>query len=281
MVRMPSPPNHLIPVAMKFVLTRAAAAALGAVCALSATGASAQYTVKLGGAYFDTNASSTPLQGQLPAVNGSTYLGNIQLSHGPSLEVQNKGTVTLSIERALGDHWSVELILGAPPKHDVKLRTGTPELSPTAGLSQAVGPAAGVVVNQTAQKLQRNDGVVVATVRQWAPTFFVNYRFFEPSARLRPFVGVGLNVTRFKSSTNEAGDKIYNDGKPYIHLSDSYGPAVQAGVSYKLDANWSLNASVLTARVDNKLVIQTTHSRQEASFRFTPTVWSASVGYSF
>ncbi|MDI1349950.1 OmpW family outer membrane protein [Aquabacterium sp.] len=267
---------------MKFVFTRVAAAALGAWGALSATSASAQYTVKLGGAYFDTNATSTPLRGQLPAVNGSTYLGNINLANGPSLEVQNKGTVTLSIERALDDHWGVELILGAPPKHEVKLRTGSPQLSPTAGLTQAVGSAtANAATGLTAQKLNRNDGVVVATVRQWAPTFFVNYRFFEASARLRPFVGVGLNVTRFKSSTNEAGDKVYNDGNPYIRLSDSYGPAVQAGVSYKLDAHWSLNASVLTARVDNKLVIETAHSRQEASFRFTPTVWSASVGYSF
>lgn len=252
------------------------------VAALACSPAAAQYTVKLGGAYFDTNATSTPLRGQLPAVNGATYLGNINLAHGPSLEVQNKGTVTLSIERALGDHWGVELILGAPPKHEVKLRTGSPQLSPSAGLTQAVGAAtANAATALTAQKLNRNDGVVVATVRQWAPTFFVNYRFFEPSARLRPFVGVGLNVTRFKSSTNEAGDKVYNDGNPYIRLSDSYGPAVQAGVSYKLDAHWSLHASVLTARVDNKLVIETAHSRQEASFRFTPTVWSASVGYSF
>ena len=67
---------------MKFVFTRVAAAAVGALCALSASSASAQYTVKLGGAYFDTNANSTPLRGQLPAVNGSTYLGNINLANG-------------------------------------------------------------------------------------------------------------------------------------------------------------------------------------------------------
>lgn len=266
---------------MKFVFTRAAAAVLGTLGALSANSASAQYTVKLGGAYFDTHATSTPLQGQLPVVYRGTYYGNANLSNGPSLEVQNKGTVTFSIERALDAHWSVELLMGNPPKHDVKLRTGNPVLTATTGLTNTAGAFTPTLVAGARQHLLADDGVVVATVRQWAPTVFVNHKFFDTSARLRPFVGVGINVTRFKARTNDAGDQIYNDGKPYIQLSDSYGPAVQAGVSYKLDAHWSLNASVLTARVDNKLVIETAHSRQEATFRFTPTVWSASVGYAF
>lgn len=258
-------------------------AVLAALCAsLFAASASAQYTVKLGGAYFDTNASSSQLRGQLPAVSQQYgYLGNINMAAGPSLEVQNKGTVTLTIERALTDHWSVELWMGNPPKHDVKLRTGALTLTPTATLAGGNATLQAGAIMQTRAKLAADDGVVVATVRQWAPTVFVNYKFGEPSARLRPFVGVGINVTRFKARTNDAGDQIYNDGKPYIQLSDSYGPAIQAGVSYKLDTHWSLNANVMTARVDNKLIIETTHSRQEATFRFMPTVWVASVGYSF
>lgn len=249
---------------------------------LFAADACAQYTVKIGGAYFDTNASSTKLRGQLPAVSSQYgYLGNIDMAAGPSLDVQNKGTVTITIERALTDHWSVELLMGNPPKHDVKLRTGDLTLAPTATLAGGNAQLQAGAIQQTRRKLVADDGMVVATVRQWSPTFFVNYKFGEATALLRPFVGLGINVTRFKARTNDVGDQIYNDGKAYVHLSDSYGPAVQAGLSYKLDAHWSLNASVITARVDNKLIIETAHSRQEASFRFTPTVWAASVGYSF
>lgn len=269
---------------MKSISSPAGLAILSAALSASlfAADASAQYTVKLGGAYFDTNASSTKLRGQLPAVSSQYgYLGNIDMAAGPSLEVQNKGTVTLTIERALTDHWSVELLMGNPPKHDVKLRTGDLTLAPTATLAGGNPTLQAGAVQQTRRKLVADDGMVVATVRQWSPTFFVNYKFGEVTARLRPFVGLGINVTRFKARTNDVGDQIYNDGKAYVHLSDSYGPAAQAGLSYKLDAHWSLNASVITARVDNKLIIETVHSRQEASFRFMPTVWTASVGYSF
>ena len=120
---------------MKFIPVPAALA-FAVSASLFTADASAQYTVKLGGAYFDTNASSTKLHGQLPAVSSQYgYLGNIDMAAGPSLEVQNKGTVTLTIERALTDHWSVELWMGNPPKHDVKLRTGALTLTPTATLA--------------------------------------------------------------------------------------------------------------------------------------------------
>lgn len=252
-----------------------ASLAAALVAASACSSAAAQYTIKLGGAYIDTNSSSTPLTGQFPAVNpaNNAYVRNVAITSGPTLEVQNKATVVLSIERAFNDHWSAELVLGLPPKHDVKLRSSSVNVTDPLGSPVVEG----IVEN----KLRNNNGLVVSTVRQWAPTFLVNYKFRDASARLRPFIGLGLNVTRFKARTNPTGDKLYNDGNPYIQLSDSIGPAIQAGVSYKLDERWSLNASVLSAQVDNKLVIETKNSRQEAFFRFTPTVASLSVGYSF
>jgi outer membrane protein len=112
---------------------------------------------------------------------------------------------------------------------------------------------------------------------------FFNYKFLEPSSALRPFVGLGINVTRFKARTTAAGDTLYADGaKPEISLSDSIGPAIQVGASYKLDQNWSINASVATAKVNNKLTIVTKSGlRQESAFRFNPTALTATVGYSF
>lgn len=258
-------------------------ASLVAVALGASSAAQAQYTIKLGGAYFDTNATSRPLEGQLPAVNPATgqYLGNVNVTNGPSLEVQNRGTFVFSIERALTDRWSVEFLLGNPPKHDVKLRTGSPVLTatPTLAGGSALGQAQAIAL--TRQKLVNNDGVVVSTVRQWAPTLFANYKFLDESSSVRPFIGVGINVTRFKARTNAAGDKVYNDGKPYVKLSDSIGPALQAGLIYKIDEHWALQGAVATAQVKNKLIIETNHSRQETSFRFNPTVYSAQLAYTF
>lgn len=250
-----------------------AAAALGA-----ASAAQAQYTIKLGGAYIQPNATSEPLRGGVAVP--SPLSGHLALNGGVSFEVQNKGTAILAIERALTDDWSVEFVLGTPPKHDVKLRVDNPQIDAT-NVSPSV--AQGAATAGLKSKLAAQNGQVVATVRQWAPTVFFNYKFLESSSAFRPFVGIGINVTRFKARTTAAGDTLYADGaKPEISLSDSIGPAVQLGMQYKLDQNWSINASVATARVDNKMTIVTKSGlRQESSFRFNPTVYTATLGYSF
>lgn len=261
----------------------ASLAALAALCASSA--AQAQYTIKLGGAYIDPHATSEPLRGgvAVPAPLG----GNLVLNGGVAFQVQPQGTAIFAIERALTEHWSVEFVLGNPPKHDVKLKVNNPQIDAsnvTPGSTPfSAAQAQGAASAGLRTKLAAQNGQVVSTVRQWAPTVFFNYKFFDASSSVRPYVGIGINVTRFKARTTAAGDTLYADGaRPEISLSDSIGPAVQVGVSYKLDQHWSLNASVATARVDNKLTIVTASGlRQESSFRFNPTAYTATVGYSF
>lgn len=254
------------------LLASLAVAAFGA-----SSAAQAQYTIKLGGAYIDPHATSESLRG---GVSARPLGGYMLLNDGVAFQVQPQGTAIFAIERALTDRWSVEFVLGNPPKHDVKLKVENPQID-ASNVTPSV--AQGAATNGLLSKLAAQNGKVVATVRQWAPTVFFNYKFFEPSSAVRPFIGIGINVTRFKARTTAAGDTLYADGsKPEISLSDSIGPAAQVGVSYKLDQNWSLNASVATARVDNKLTIMTRSGlRQESSFRFNPTVYTATVGYSF
>ncbi|MFN3887834.1 MAG: OmpW/AlkL family protein, partial [Aquabacterium sp.] len=250
-----------------------------ALCALAASSALAQsYTIKLGGIYIDPRATSSSLKGTLPVYQGA-YLGNINVNGGTRLEVQPKGTVMFSVERVLNDRWSAELVLGVPPEHDVKLRAPNPELS--AFSAEAGTPLGNAKVAGTTQKLQRNSGEVVATVKQAAPTLFFNYQLAEPGAALRPFIGVGINYTRFKATSNDVGNKLYSDGKVRIDLTDSYGLAFQTGVSYRIDRNWSINAGWATAAVKNKLTIRTDHSEQKAIYRFHPSAFSMSVGYTF
>lgn len=255
------------------------AAALGA-----SSAAQAQYTIKLGGAYIDPHATSESLRG---GVSARPLGGYMILNDGVAFQVQPQGTAIFAIERALTDRWSVEFVLGNPPKHDVKLKVNNPQIDASNVTPGVTGltptQAQGAAINGLKNKLDNQNGQAVATVRQWAPTVFFNYKFLDASSAFRPYIGIGINVTRFKARTTAAGDTLYADGaKPEISLSDSIGPAVQVGASYKLDKNWSLNASVATARVDNKMTI-VTHSglRQESAFRFNPTVCTATVGYSF
>lgn len=256
-----------------------------AVLATLPMAAQAQTTLKLGAAYINPHATSEPLRGGVAVP--SSLGGNLVLNDGARLQVQPQTTAIFAIEHALNERWSVELVLGTPPKHDVKLKLDTLQIDASKVTPGVTGltptQAQGAATQGLKGKLAAQNGQVISTVRQWAPTVFFNYKFMDPSSAFRPYVGIGINVTRFKARTTAAGDTLYADGaKPEISLSDSIGPAIQAGASYKLDQNWSVNASVATAKVDNKLTIVTKSGlRQESSFRFTPTVVTASVGYSF
>lgn len=273
---------------MKFLpLTISMAATLMAGAAFAQSG----YTIKLGYGSIDPRATSSDLKGALPAYNAVVggYLGNVSVSSGVSLEVQTQDTLMFSIERALNENWSVELRLGYPPKHDVKLRVRNPQLTASADQLSARGTllvtnnviSLDDVKNGVGKKLNAYNGQVVAGVRQWAPTLFLNYKFGDKTNALRPWVGVGLNHTTFKSSTNAAGNELYHDGPVRVKLSDSTGLAFQTGVTYQLDQNWSLQASWMTAAVKHRLTTYTDHSSQKATYRFHPSVFAAVLAYSF
>lgn len=273
---------------MKFLpLTLSLAATLMAGSAFAQSG----YTIKLGYGSIDPRATSSDLKGTLPAYNAKAggYLGNVNVSSGVSLEVQTQETLMFSIERALNDNWAVELRLGYPPKHDVKLRVSNPQLTASADQLSPTGAylvannqiTLNDVKNGVGAKLAANNGLVVAGVRQWAPTLFLNYKFGDKTNALRPWVGVGVNHTTFKSSTNAVGDELYHDGAVRVKLSDSTGLAFQTGLTYQLDQNWSLQASWMTAAVKHNLTTYTDHSSQKATYRFHPSVFAAVVAYSF
>ena len=178
---------------------------------------------------------------------------------GVSLEVQNQSTLFFSVARDLTPHVEVELAMGFPPTHDV-----TAKLAPSL-------PSHVQVLN----------GQVIAKVRQVAPTLFFNYKFGDPGSTWRPFVGAGINYTKFDKRESTAAGNQLNGGPTDIRLSDSWGLAAQAGVSYRLNDQWSLNAAVATARVKTHLTATTAGQARKIDIRFRPTVITLSAGYVF
>lgn len=238
-------------------------AAMSALC-LVAGGAFAQtYTFKLGGARIDPRATSSDLSGVLPA-----WAGNAAVPAGVQLEVQPKATLIFSVSRAFTSNLEAELVLGIPPKHDVKARASDSLKAQSGG-------------NPIAAYISAFDGKTVATVTSIAPTVFINYKFGEASSSWRPYVGVGLNYTHSIAKATSVGESFYQDGPVKIELTDSFGLAFQAGVSYKIDKTWSLNAGWTTAAVKNSLNITTATSHQSGEYRFHPSVFSLTVGYQY
>jgi len=246
---------------------------LAAVATLIAGSACAQtYTVKLGGAYIQPNANSSNFSGQLPS--GAPTLD------GVTLAVQAKSTVVFSLERSVNDNLGVELILGAPPKHDVKLKVSN-QVKAEASARALLGDTRGLLFSAYADKN-------IAEVKQVAPTLFFNYKYGSASDTFRPYFGLGLNYTKMDSELTATGRQLYTAAHATsvkLKLTSSIAPAIQVGGTYKIDRNWSLNAGLVSTFVSSTLTVTTTSSdgtfAHKAKFDFTPVVYAASVGYSF
>jgi len=171
--------------------------------------------------------------------NGVTGIG---IPPGADATVGNATTVLLTYEYALSPNVGVELVLGVPPK-----------IKATASGSVAfLGE--------------------VLTARNVAPTLLFNYHFFAPGSTLRPYLGVGINYTKFTDvKTPYAWD---------ARLSDSTGLAVQAGLDLALTKQWGLYASI--AKVDVKSNLTATGAVVlQSTIDFRPITYSVGASFRF
>jgi outer membrane protein len=171
--------------------------------------------------------------------NGVTGIG---VPAGADASTGDATTVIAVYERMLQPNFGIELVLGVPPKITAKATGSVPFLGE------------------------------VLSARNAAPTLLANYHFGATGDRWRPYLGVGLNYTRFVGIKS----KLATD----VRMSDSVGLAAQAGVDYAIDKQWGLFASVAALKVKSDLVAVGTTVLQ-TTIDFRPLVYSAGVSYRF
>lgn len=144
------------------------------------------------------------------------------------ISINQKTIPELDISYYLTPNWAAELILTYPQKHDV-----------------------------------RAAGARIGSLKHLPPTLLAQYHFTQFGA-FKPYVGAGINYTRF-SSVNVPGVSIDKN---------SWGAAVQVGLDYALDRNWSLNVDVKKLQMDT-----TIHG--VGKFKIDPVLVGVGVGYRF
>ncbi|MFZ6657158.1 OmpW/AlkL family protein [Undibacterium sp. TJN19] len=167
------------------------------------------------------------------------------------LVVNNATTVVFGYTRRLTDHFDFDFVAGIPPEHEV---VGRGTLAPYG---------------------------VISKVKQRAPTFFINYNFGEATNTWRPFVGLGFNYTQFFDAKSTAIGNIATGGPTKIDLKDSFGLAGQAGINYRINDRWSVNASIAAAKVKSDMTATTGSIERKTTIDFRPVVYGVAVGYSF
>jgi outer membrane protein len=93
---------------------------------------------------------------------------------------------------------------------------------------------------------------------------------FLPQAQFSPYLGAGLNYTRISSVDllNGAG-RLDNS---------SWGLALQAGLDYKLDQNWSLNLDVKKLQIRSDVYAG---GDKISRVKIDPWLIGVGVGYRF
>jgi outer membrane protein len=167
----------------------------------------------------------------------------IGIPPGADAETGDAWTALFTYERLLRPDFGVEFVLGIPPKIEAK----------GAGSVAFLG-----------------DNILSA--KNVAPTVLFNYHFGTPGDTWRPYVGIGLNYTRFASVES----RLASD----VQLSDSFGLAGQLGIDYFHDKNWGAFASIATVKVKSDLqAVESTVLTTTIDFR--PVTYSFGLSYRF
>ncbi len=162
---------------------------------------------------------------------------------GASAETTDANTVIFVYERTFTPNIGAELVLGVPPR---------------------------IKANATGSVAYLGE---VLSARNVSPTLLVNYYFGDTTSTWRPYLGAGINYTKFTGIRTTLPDTT-------VSMSDSWGWALQAGVNYAISRQWGLFASV--ARLDVKSdVVAVNSTVLQTTIDFRPVTYAAGVWLRF
>lgn len=208
----------------------------------SMTAQAQQNMVRFGFVNIQIHSAADPVSS-----NGPAFL----TPQPASVSISNANTVLFGYTRTINEHWDVDVVLGIPPKYDVY----------GAGTFAPFG--------------------VIATVKEAAPTVFAIYNFGHPKDKFRPFVGLGVNYTKFFNAKTTASGELAAGGPSKITTTESVGLAAKAGATYNLSDQWALIGAVGYADVRTTLTVNTGSIERSGDVKFNPVTYSLTLGYRF
>ena len=111
----------------------------------------------------------------------------------------------------------------------------------------------------------------IGTFKHLPPTLMVQYHFTDLGA-IKPYVGAGVNYTKIW------GENMTALGQPVTLDGSSIGLALQAGVDYKLNRNWYLNADIKKVQIKSDVMLG---GSKISEVKLDPWLVSIGVGYRF
>lgn len=117
---------------------------------------------------------------------------------------------------------------------------------------------------------EKNPNIDLGDVWVLPPTLTLQYHFVNDTP-WKPYVGAGINYTFFYNEDSGAANDIKYD--------NGFGYALQAGLDYKLDEHWMLNADVKKIFLNTDVSVN--GGGVTADVDLDPWVFGVGVGYRF
>jgi len=118
----------------------------------------------------------------------------------------------------------------------------------------------------------RSYSTSLGTVTALPPTLLAQYHFtqFGP---LKPYVGAGINYTRF-------GSRNLGSSNQYSVEKSSVGYAAQIGADYMLTKNWAINLDLKYLQIETDVIVNSSGA-SAGVLKLSPIATSVGVTYKF
>jgi outer membrane protein len=170
---------------------------------------------------------------------------------GTKADVKADTKPILTFAYMVTDNISAELDLGVPYKHDL---VGDGSIKGTGKLG-------------TAEVLP--------------PTAFIQYRFFQPNAMIRPYVGAGITYAYFQKETGSGQMTALLDpgGSPVTYrMKNKIAASLQIGSTVAFNERWFADVAVVKTFLKTKATFST---GQTQDIKLDPIALSVGIGYKF
>lgn len=193
------------------------------------------------------------VRGKIINVNPNDSSGTISINGvdqgSEGVSVEDDTVPALDITYMLTPHWGLEAILGFT-QHTVN---GTDSWA-------FLGP--------------------VAETKVLPPTLTLQYHF-APHSQIKPYVGVGINYTKFFDEKIPSGSLLSRPGDS-VELDSSWGLAFQAGFDYALNQDWFINLDLKYIDIDTTARYRNTSAGSvKVSTDIDPIIFGIGIGKRF
>jgi outer membrane protein len=122
----------------------------------------------------------------------------------------------------------------------------------------------------------------LGSVEVLPPTAFVQYRFFTPESKFRPYVGVGVTYAYFQKARGSgqmtALTAIGSNIPTTFKVKNKVAGSIELGTAYNVNEKWYVDVTLIKTFLKTRVNFSTGQTQE---LRLDPQAISIGVGYKF